>query len=409
MSDSLTILAIFAHPDDEIGVGSTLARYSDRGVRTVLVCATRGEAATIFCDGCATRENLAQVRTAELECACQHIGIRELRWLDWPDGGVKDLPRREAIGQIVRQIRDVRPDVILTHPEHGLYPHPDHLAIWEMVREAFTLAADETEFVDAGPAWAPARLFTRALPQSIFEKSPGLVDFRVELNGELLPFYATPDAEIDVIMRVEPWVERRMAAWECHRSQHNPKGFSATMPDGVRREMAANEHYVLAVSRVPLEDGVHEDLVAGLGEASTVAAESAGSAAALRAELAVHLALAEVCQAYLRNGAEPKLVDLYRRLAEGEQEMIHLLAHLLRRAGESAGGAVADARVSGSGRRQESERDRLVFLFSASQKVMARCQSRVRAAGSPDQRAIWEELARAAQTQLDLVQAAMGG
>jgi hypothetical protein len=51
----------------------------------------------------------------------------------------------------------------------------------------------------------------------------------------------------------------------------------------------------------------------------------------------------------------------------------------------------------------------LVFLFSASQKVMARCQSRVRAAGSPDQRAVWEELARAAQTQLDLVQAAMGG
>ena len=37
--------------------------------------------------------NLAQVRTGELECACAHIGIRELRWLDWPDGGVKDLPR----------------------------------------------------------------------------------------------------------------------------------------------------------------------------------------------------------------------------------------------------------------------------------------------------------------------------
>ena len=54
MTTSLTILAIFAHPDDEIGVGSTLAYYGEAGVRTVLLCATRGEVATIFCDDCAT-------------------------------------------------------------------------------------------------------------------------------------------------------------------------------------------------------------------------------------------------------------------------------------------------------------------------------------------------------------------
>ena len=138
MTTPLTILAIFAHPDDEIGVGSTLAHYTDAGVRTVLVCATRGEVATIFCDDCATRENLAEVRTRELACACAHLGIGELRWLDWPDGGVKDLPRGGAVAQIVRQIREIRPDVIITHPKDGLYPHPDHLAIWELVREAFT-------------------------------------------------------------------------------------------------------------------------------------------------------------------------------------------------------------------------------------------------------------------------------
>ena len=69
MTTPLTILAIFAHPDDEIGVGSTLAHYSEAGVRTVLVCATRGEVATIFCDDCATQENLAEVRT-------QRVGVR---------------------------------------------------------------------------------------------------------------------------------------------------------------------------------------------------------------------------------------------------------------------------------------------------------------------------------------------
>jgi N-acetyl-1-D-myo-inositol-2-amino-2-deoxy-alpha-D-glucopyranoside deacetylase len=411
MDNSTTILTIFAHPDDEIGAGSTLAYYSDKGTRTVLLCATRGEVATIFCDDCATRENLAQVRTGELECACAHIGIRELRWLDWPDGGVKDLPRREAVGQIVRQIRDLRPDVIITHPEHGLYPHPDHLAIWEMVREAFSLAADAAEYPDAGPAWAPARLFTRALPQSIFEKSPGLADFRVELNGELLPFYATPDDEVDVIMHVEPWVERRMAAWECHRSQHNPKGFSSTMPDGVQREMAANEHFLLAAARVPLPDGVTDDLQAGLAQASEdpqIFDGLAESAAALRAELTVHLALAEVCQAYLRNGTEPKQIETYRRLTDGEQEIIHRLAQFLRVAGEPAGAIEADARVSNKGKHQESALDRLSFLLSASERSVTRCQSRVKAAASPDQRAVWEELGQAAQAQVKVVQAAMG-
>ena len=87
-----TILAIFAHPDDEIGAGSTFAHYSDAGVRIVLVCATRGEAATIYCPDCATPGTLAEVRTQELACACEHLGIDELRWLDWPDGKVKDAP-----------------------------------------------------------------------------------------------------------------------------------------------------------------------------------------------------------------------------------------------------------------------------------------------------------------------------
>jgi LmbE family N-acetylglucosaminyl deacetylase len=405
VENSLTILAIFAHPDDEIGVGSTLACYSDKGVRTVLLCATRGEVATIFCDDCATRENLAEVRTAELECACSHIGIGELRWLDWPDGGVKNLPRPESIGQIVRQIRDIRPDVILTHPEHGLYPHPDHLAIWEMVRAAFSAAADESVYPEAGPAWAAARLFTRALPQSIFAAAPGLSEFRVELNGELLPFYATPDNEIDVIMRVEPWVERRMAAWACHRSQHNPKGFSATMPDGVRQEMAANEHYLLAAARVPLPDGVTDDLLADLTPAAPEpTARSAGEAAALRAELAAHRALVEVCETYLRTSQEPKFRDVCNDLVDGEQMVIHVLARALRMTGEPAGAIEADAGLRARGRRQTRLAERLVFLNSTVEQALVRCRARAAEYRS----GVWAELVVSAEAQVGVVAALTG-
>lgn len=388
MNQPFTILAIFAHPDDEIGAGSTLACYSDRGVRTVLLCATRGEVATIFCDDCATRENLAEVRTRELECACGHIGIRELRWLDWPDGGVKDVARGPAIAELVRQIREIRPDVILTHPEHGLYPHPDHLALWEMVREAFSVAADGDAYPETGPAWAPARLVTRALPQSIFEVAPGLKEFRVELNGELLPFYATPDNEIDVIMRVEPWVERRMAAWACHRSQHNPLGFSATMPDGVRREMAANEHYLLAAARVPLPEGVTDDLLAGLEPAPPVEFTPAANVIAmLRSELAEHRALIEICEIYARSRPEPKFADLCRHLVEGEQEIIYHLARALRMAGEPAGATELDTRLKARGLGQESVVARLAFLRAAAERALARRRSQATATAALEQRA----------------------
>lgn len=402
MSRPLTILAIFAHPDDEIGVGSSLAYYSDRGVRTVLLCATRGEAATIYCDDCATRENLAQVRTAELECACAHIGIHELRWLDWPDGGVKDLPREQAIGEIVRHIRDIRPHVILTHPEHGLYPHPDHLAIWEMVREAFTLAADDAAYPEAGPAWAPARLFTRALPQSIFEAAPGLKEFRVELNGELLPFYGTPDEEIDVVMHVEPWVERRMAAWNCHRSQHNPKGFSTVMPDGVRRDMAAHEHYLLVAARVPLPEDVKDDLLAGLEpelpEDHTLADEPLPD---LCAELARHRALAEICETYAQGQTDPQLSELYRQLAEGEHEAVYRLARAVRLAGAGAGDIAADPALKAEGSRLATVADRVAFLRTALEEAAAR--RRATAGAADDLLALFEaQLALLAAFQVEV-------
>ena len=39
-----TLLAVFAHPDDEsFGIGEALARYAAEGVRVVLACATLGE------------------------------------------------------------------------------------------------------------------------------------------------------------------------------------------------------------------------------------------------------------------------------------------------------------------------------------------------------------------------------
>jgi len=403
-----SILAVFAHPDDEIGAGSTLAHYADAGLRVVLACASRGEAATIYCDECATRENLAEVRTRELECACEHLGVAELRWLDWPDGGIRDLPRDQAVGQVAALIREVRPRIVITHPENGLYPHPDHLAVWEITREAFLAAADPERYPAAGPIWAADRLFTRAIPQSFFDAAPAFAEYRVQLNGQQLPFLGTPDDQIDVVMRVAPWAERRMAAWDCHRSQHNPNGAFSQMPDSLRRTMAENEHFVLAVTRAPLPDGKDDDLLAGLEAETPQDVPSMLDTGALSGELAQHRAYLAVCEGYLRNVIDPGFTQALQQYAEQEQEVIYLIARALRLAGEPTAEIAASPGLVARGAVFESIGDRARFLLAGVQQALAGWEAREAAAADAaksrvfggEQQAFWHALRGLAEEQI---------
>ncbi len=71
-----SVLAVFAHPDDEVfSAGGTLAESAAEGARVVLVCATGGEVGEISDPGLATPETLAGVREAELRAACAALGI----------------------------------------------------------------------------------------------------------------------------------------------------------------------------------------------------------------------------------------------------------------------------------------------------------------------------------------------
>ena len=223
----------------------------------------------------------------------------------------------------------------------------------------------------------------------------------------------TPDAEIDVTMRVEPWVSQRLAAWDCHRSQHNPNSFTATMPDEMRAAMAANEQFVLAAARSPLPDGVTDDLLAGLeremqAAAGASAAELAAHVSALRGELAVSRTLADVLQAYLRTSPEPKQAQLYRRQGEGLQEITYRLAHALRVAGEPAAAIEADVKLRQRGQRQESGPERLAFLRGLVESAVARFQVQARHAATPYQKAVWEELAVLMQAQAETIVTAAG-
>src|SRR5688572_5073494 len=134
-----SLLAVFAHPDDEsLACGGLLARCAALGARVSLLCFTRGEwgqrprlRATLQDDG-----GLGKTRTLELEAAAQVLGISDTIVLDkgdgmlpWVDAGTLEADIRDAIVQR-------SPDVVVTFGEDGLYWHPDHIAVHERTTAA---------------------------------------------------------------------------------------------------------------------------------------------------------------------------------------------------------------------------------------------------------------------------------
>jgi N-acetylglucosamine malate deacetylase 1 len=128
MPPPLRLLVIGAHPDDaEYRAGGLAALYRQLGHEVWFVSVTNGDAGHHRISG----EPLANRRKAEADAAAAVLGLTYLVW-DNPDGRlVADLPRRE---QLIRLIRRVRPDLVLTHRPNDY--HPDHRATSQLVQDA---------------------------------------------------------------------------------------------------------------------------------------------------------------------------------------------------------------------------------------------------------------------------------
>src|SRR5437660_8428498 len=127
-----TVLAIFAHPDDEsLACGGTLARLADAGARIVLMCASRGEAGSISDPALVPDGDLGRTRERELREAAAVLGVAEVIVMDHPDGDLRWDHVPELHHEIVNAIRQYRPEAVITFAEDGLYWHLDHVGVHE--------------------------------------------------------------------------------------------------------------------------------------------------------------------------------------------------------------------------------------------------------------------------------------
>jgi N-acetyl-1-D-myo-inositol-2-amino-2-deoxy-alpha-D-glucopyranoside deacetylase len=286
-----TLMAVFAHPDDEsFGTGGTLSLYAARGYRVELVCATRGEAGEISDPTLATPETLPQVRENELRCAARGMGINPPIFLGYRDSGMMGTPqnddprclwqadRREAVGKVTRLIREMRPDVVITFEPNGGYGHPDHVAIHQITVAAVAAAADPAQYaqqIAGGLApYAVKKFYFTALPKRFFAKmAEKLTAAGVDLSkmnavreGNLAE-WGMPDEMVTTVLDVSSVLDKKVASFWCHRTQLNPNGpFTMVLRMGgdVWSEPMGREYYMRVQPPFAAGEPEETDLFAGL-------------------------------------------------------------------------------------------------------------------------------------------------
>ena len=141
------VLGIAAHPDDlDFGASGTLAAFAAHGASVYYLLLTDGSKGTA--DQTMAPQELVKTRQAEQRAAIQAIGAKDVQFLDYTDGELAvtmDLKR-----DIVRSIRTIKPDVVITmdpsvlySAERGMINHPDHRAAGQATLDAvYPLARD---------------------------------------------------------------------------------------------------------------------------------------------------------------------------------------------------------------------------------------------------------------------------
>lgn len=225
-----SLLAVFAHPDDEsIACGGLLALCADRGARVELVCATHGEN-----HGGQRDEVWYEQRAHELAAAARILGIAEVVLLDYRDGF---LPwATDLSDRLEDEIRRRRPDVVVTFGKDGLYWHPDHIAICD----ATTAAVDAMG--DAGPALyyvtMPPGQLRRVLDEAGDSAGPPTAVLGVADPDAFGVGAASPTLVVDITA----CAPRKLAALKCHHSQTDG-GVFARIPDAEAARFFDVEHF----------------------------------------------------------------------------------------------------------------------------------------------------------------------
>jgi len=267
MNAPLKLMCVLAHPDDEsLGAGGVLAKYAAEGIETYLVTATRGERGWPG----DPKDNpgleaLGRLREAELRCAAQNLGIREVSLLDYVDGDLDQARPSDAIAKIAQLIRQVRPHVVVTFGPDGIYGHPDHIAICQFATAATMRAADPNYHTNGHPPHGVSKLYYM-MPTTAELKAYESVfgDLVMHVDGVDRRGSGWQDWTVTTLVDTGDYWPTVWKAVSCHRTQLSVYGALQNLPEEHHRALWGCRSYYRAYSTVNGGRKLEQDLFEGL-------------------------------------------------------------------------------------------------------------------------------------------------
>lgn len=233
------LMAVLAHPDDEtFGLGGTIATYARKGHDVYYVCATGGEIGTVDEKYLRGFKDIAELRAAELMRAAKVLGLKDVFLLGYRDSGMLNSEANkhpdaqinhsvdEVAGKVVKYLRELKPDVVITHDPIGGYRHPDHIHIHKATALAFEKSDDPAFHPEAGPPFKPRALYYQIFSRGVlrwavrlmplFGKDPTKFGRNADVNLREL---AEVDFPVHVRLDTRPVAEVKREAGAQHASQ----------------------------------------------------------------------------------------------------------------------------------------------------------------------------------------------
>lgn len=268
--NSKRLLLVHAHPDDEtINNGATMAKYISQGVGVTLVTCTRGEEGEVLVPELAhlsssATDQLGAHRETELANAMMELGVSDHRFLGAPakkyrDSGMMGTEPNnrsdvfwqadldEAASHLVKIIREVKPQVLITYDEVGGYGHPDHIQAHRVAMRAAELAANSS--YGEGDLWDINKIYWNITPKSVIQKGMDKMkeigsDFFGAESVDDLPF-AKDDSFVTTLVDGSAFVEKKIAAMRAHPTQIELDGPFFALSNNLGNQVWGDEFYTL--------------------------------------------------------------------------------------------------------------------------------------------------------------------
>jgi LmbE family N-acetylglucosaminyl deacetylase len=275
MAETLTLMAVHAHPDDEASsTGGVLARYSAEGVRTVVVTCTNGEFGDApgqvkpGSDG-HDEQAVAQLRLSELRESCKILGVTNLELLGYHDSGMPEwdyrnrpdafcnIPQELVAARIVALIEEYRPQIVISYDPDSAYQHPDHVHAAKSAAAAVAASGLPAKFYQTAMRrsdWGKVMQALRDAGEDVGEWEEASPEMVLQMQEE--------ERRITTTIDIQDLLEVKREALFAHASQITDSWFSKIPPD-VARSAFGRESFV----RVTDTTGAalpESDLFAGL-------------------------------------------------------------------------------------------------------------------------------------------------